>query len=228
MERYSRNLAVKGFSLEQQQILHNSSVLVIGAGGLGSAVLAYLTAAGIGSIGVVEYDTVNITNLQRQTLYCEADLGHNKGERAVARLRELNSTTNITLYNTKFTTDNGVEIASGYDIIIDCSDNYSARCAIDEVSRGLSIPFVYGSAEQLGGQIATFNSQGAGSYKELFAHPTADNSEIIGVLSPIPGIIGSLQALETIKQLTKMENNLSGKLLMFNLTTYETQIFEIH
>ncbi len=224
--RYSRNLAVEGFSEEKQQMLANSSVLVVGAGGLGSALLSYLVAAGVGKIGVVEYDTVNITNLQRQILYSESDIGCNKGAVAVNRLVALNGSCGIKHYNTKFTKDNGCDIARDYDIIVDCSDNYAARYAMDEVSRELGIPFVYGSAEQLGGQIATFNYNGGGSYSDLFSEDDSIK-DIIGVLSPIPGVIGSMQALEVINILTHNEDNLSGKLLLFDLKEYKTTIFSL-
>lgn len=225
--RYSRNLAVKDFTAEMQEKLKNSAVLVIGAGGLGSPLLSYLVAAGVGKIGVVEFDTVNITNLQRQILYREEDLGKNKGEIAVERLKALNSECEITLYNEKFTDKNGCDIAKGYDLIADCSDNYLARYAMDEVSRALKIPFVYASAEQLGGQISVFNYQGAGSYSDLFPEPPISDGEIIGVLSPMPGIVGAMQGLEIIKLLTGFGENLCGKLLIFSGKDYSMNIFEI-
>lgn len=225
--RYSRNLAVKNFTAEMQERLKNSAVLVIGAGGLGSPLLSYLVAAGIGKIGVVEFDTVNITNLQRQILYCEKDLCKNKGEIAIERLKEKNSTCDITLYNEKFTKENGIAIAKGYDLIADCSDNYDARYAMDRVSKELGIPFVYASAEQMGGQISIFNFNGAGSYEDLFPEPPTKDDNIIGVLSPIPGIIGSMQGLEIIKLLSGFGENLCGKLLLYNAKDYSVNVFEV-
>ncbi len=225
--RYSRNLAVDGFTPEMQSLINSSRVLVVGAGGLGSALLSYITAAGVGSVGVVEYDTVNITNLQRQILYTEKDLGCNKGAVAVARLSELNSQTKLTHYNTKFTISNGEEIAANYDMIVDCSDNYDARVAMDSVSRRLGIPFIYGSAEQLSGQISTFNYKGAGGYSTLFNEPESEEKTTIGVLSPVPGVIGSLQALEVIKIATNSDENLCGKLLIFDLNSYNITLFKV-
>lgn len=227
MVRYSRNINVEGFSCEMQETLMRSSVLVVGAGGLGSAVINYLAMAGIGKIGVVEFDTVSESNLQRQILFCEKNIGQNKGEIAIATIQSKNSKCQAVYHNTKFTQYNGLELASGYDIIVDCSDNYEARMAMDLVSKKLKIPFVYGSAEQLGGQISTFNYRGAGSYSDLFPElPASKDREILGVLSPIPGIVGSIQALEVIKILTDMSNNLSGKLMVIDGLGYGIEVFE--
>lgn len=227
MERYSRNLNVDGFTIEMQEKLAKSSVLVVGAGGLGSAVLNYLVAAGVGSIGIVEYDIVSESNLQRQIMYNERDLGLSKGEVSIKNISRKNSRCNVVLYNTKFNYVNGIEIASTYDIIVDCTDNYATRYIMDTISQELGIAFVYGSAEQLGGQISTFNHNGAGSYKELYPEPPKVKGGIIGVLSPMPGIIGSMQALEVIKILTGFSDNLCGKLLLFDGKTYSSTIFNL-
>lgn len=226
--RYSRNLNVENFTEEMQQRLFNSSVLVVGAGGLGSAVLSYLSMSGIGRIGVVEFDVVSESNLQRQILFSEEDLGRSKGAIAVETIRKKNSLCEALLYNTRFTHAEGLMIAKEYDVIVDCTDNYSARYAMDAVSKELGIPFVYGSAEQLHGQVSTFNHSGGGSYCDLYPEmPDSKEREILGVLSPIPGIVGSIQALEVIKLLSGMQNNLSGKLLMIDGTTYNTTIFNL-
>ena len=226
-ERYSRNLKVANFTPEMQEILINSSVLIIGAGGLGSPVISYLTASGIGRIGIVEFDTISSSNLQRQVLYTEEDLNKSKGEKAIESIKKHNINCDCKLYNTRFTLENGADIAKGYDVIVDCTDNYKARYAIDEVSLKLSIPFIYGSAEQMQGQISTFNYKNGKSYKSLFQNEPKVGNDNLGVLSPIPGIVGSLQALETIKILLSLEDNLSGKLLIFNGINYEITIFEI-
>lgn len=229
MFRYSRNLNVEGFTAEMQERLHSGSVLVVGAGGLGSAVLNYLAMAGVGRIGVVEYDTVSESNLQRQILYCESDIGKSKGEIAIRAILSKNHLCQAVFYNMKFTEAIGAIIAKGYQLIIDCSDNYEARYAMDNVSQKLGIPYIYGSAEQLRGQVSTFNHACAGSYGDLFgANAESEQREVIGVLSPIPGIIGSIQALEAIKLLTGIGNNLCGKLLVFDGVSYETTIFEIN
>lgn len=226
--RYSRNLNVEHFTESMQELLSNSSVLVVGAGGLGSAVISYLVMAGVGHIGVVEFDTVSESNLQRQIIYNESDVGESKGELAIKYIESKNSRCQTILYNTLFTHENGADIAKGYNLIIDCSDNYEARYAMDSISQQLGIPFIYGSAEQLGGQISTFNSSRGGSYRELFGECAQTKSrEVLGVLSPIPGIIGSIQALEAVKLLTGMSGNLSGKLLVFDGKNYETTILDI-
>lgn len=226
MTRYSRNLNVEGFTSAMQSKLHSSSVLVVGAGGLGSVVINYLAMAGVGRLGVVEYDVVSESNLQRQIMYCEDDLGKSKGEITLKNVRSKNSACEVILYNTKFTTECGIKIADGYDVIVDCTDNYTARYAMNSVSCFLGIPFVYGSAEQLSGQVSTFNFGGAGSYSDLYPEILeSKDCEVLGVLSPMPGIVGSYQALEVIKLLTGMEGNLCGKLLLIDGREYVTTIF---
>lgn len=226
--RYSRNLNVENFTEEMQQHLFSGSVLVVGAGGLGSAVISYLAMSGVGRIGVVEFDVVSESNLQRQILFCENDLGRSKGEIAVETITKKNRLCKATLYNQKFTYEEGLSIAKTYDVIVDCTDNYGARYAMDKVSKELGIPFVYGSAEQLQGQISTFNYGGAGSYRDLYPEtPDSKEREILGVLSPLPGIVGSIQALEVMKLLTGMKNNLCGKLLLIDGATYHSTMFDL-
>lgn len=226
-ERYSRNLGVKDFTPEMQSKLLRSSVLVVGAGGLGSVVLSYLSAVGVGHLGIVEFDVVSESNLQRQILYNENDLGRLKGEVAVERISQKNSQCKTTLYCSKLTNDNSNSIVKGYDLIVDCTDNYEARYVIDSASRSLSIPFIYGSAEQLVGQISTFNYKGGRSYCDLYPVPPQSDGAILGVLSPIPGIIGSLQALEAVKILLGLDGTLENRLLLFDGTTYQTLVFEM-
>lgn len=226
-ERYSRNLGVKDFTIEMQYKLQSSSVLVVGAGGLGSVVLSYLSAVGVGNLGIVEFDVVSESNLQRQILYNENDLGRLKGEVACERISLKNYLCETTLYSDKLTAENSNAIIKGYDLIVDCTDNYAARYVIDSASRSLSIPFIYGSAEQLTGQISTFNYKGGRSYSDLYPEPPKSDNLILGVLSPIPGIIGSLQALEAVKILLELGDTLENKLLLFDGVTYQTLIFDI-
>ncbi len=224
MQRYQRNVLCEGFSAESQQRLFSSSVLVVGAGGLGSVVLRNLAQAGVGRIGIFEFDSVSISNLQRQGLYTESDLSKSKAQIAKARLLEINSELVCELFEQKFTYQNGITIAGGYDIIVDCTDNYEARYCIDAVSKELSIPFVYGSVQNLEGQVSTFNHNGSMSYSDLFAPPQT-SLPIVGVLTPMPSIVGAVQALEAIKILTKAADNLVGSLWLFNGTDYTTTIF---
>lgn len=226
--RYSRNLAVDGFTPEMQEKLSTSSVLVIGAGGLGSAVINYLSAVGVGRIGIVEFDVVSESNLQRQILYTENEIGEPKGEVALRHVKKRNGNCNVVHYNMRFDAINGIDIAKSYDIIVDCSDNYTARYAIDTVSLQLHVPFVYGSAEQMSGQISTFNYKGGKSYHELYPTSPSERNGAIGVLSPMPGIIGAMQALEVIKLLVDLPDNLSNKLLLFNGIDYQISIFEMY
>ena len=226
MNRYERNILTEGFSQEKQQMLFDNRVLVVGAGGLGSVVLRYLASAGVGTIGVVEYDVVSLTNLQRQILYSEADLGCKKLEVVERELKNINSEIEYRFYNTKFSVENGAEIAKGYDIIVDCTDNFEARYAIDEISSILSVPFVYGAVQNMRGEVSTFNLNSKYGYRELYPEK-AKSVAIFGVLSPMPGIIGSLQALEVIKVLTNSSDSLSGKLLIFDGESYSTTIFGI-
>ena len=147
-ERYVRNLLVEDFTPEQQEKLLNGRVLVIGAGGLGSAVLHYLAAAGIGRLGIADSDIVSLSNLQRQVLYTEKDLGHPKAECAARKVKLINSDTNTDVYNSYITVENASQIIKKYDLTIDCSDNYPTRYLVDKICREFSIPFIYGSAEQ--------------------------------------------------------------------------------
>lgn len=226
LSRYERSLLVEGFNCQQQLMLKESSVLVIGAGGLGSAVLQYLVAAGVGCCGIAEYDVVSLSNLQRQVLYAESDLGHSKSEAAYKRLKLVNSNVDIVVHNMKVDVDNADELTSLYDVIIDCSDNYIVRYTVDNSCRKFNKPFIYGSIENMTGQISTFHYNGAKGYVDLFPY-SAPAKDKIGVLSPIPGIIGSLQALEAIKIITRCGDTLSNKLLVMNLKTYSFSIFEI-
>ena len=171
---------------------------MVGAGGLGSATLNYLAAAGVGRLRIVENDTVSLSNLQRQILYTTADLDAPKAEVAAARLSRLNPACRIEIRTDRLDGDNADEILSDCDVVVDCTDNYATRYAIDDFCSARRIPMVYGTAEQIGGQVSVFNTAGAGSYRSLYPEQPVQQP-IVGVLSPIVGVIGSLQALETIK-----------------------------
>ncbi len=232
LSRYERSLQVRDFGPESQQRLSAASVLVIGAGGLGSAVLSYLTAAGVGHIGIVDYDTVSLSNLQRQVLYVTQQIGKSKVVCAQERLQALNPHVDITVDNYKITVENASDIIQRYDIIIDCTDNYETRYLVDNICLKQSKPFIYGTAEQMEGQISTFHYLGAGGYSDLYprhSRPVSSAKEktSIGVLSPVPGIIGSLQALEAIKIITGLGDTLAGRLLTINFQTYRFSLFKL-
>ncbi len=222
-ELYARNLLVDGFSPQMQAKLLGSSVFVVGAGGLGGIVLSYLAAAGIGKIAICDGDVVSLSNLQRQILFSHNQIGQSKAQIATERLRAIQPKIEIECYDSFFTAENGARWAKGYDIIVDCSDNYKARYAIDQVCEELNIPMLYGTAEQLSGQVALLK---AGGYRKLFPS-VSDGENPPGVLTPMPGIVGSIQALETIKYLTQLSATLEQRLLTIDGLSYKISIFKI-
>ena len=216
-ERYQRNLLVDGFGEQGQSRLLESRVTVVGAGGLGSAVLNYLVAAGVGHIRIVESDTVSPSNLQRQVLYTTAEIGAPKAEAAAARLSRLNPGCRLEIV---------AERLHGSEAVVDCTDNYAARYVIDDYCASAGVPMVYGTAEQAGGQVSVFHARGAGGYRSLYPEEPPQK-EIVGVLSPVVGVIGSLQALETVKLLSGFGETLAGRLLVLDGRTMRVSIFEI-
>lgn len=226
-ERYSRHIILPEIGIEGQEKLNNAKVLVVGAGGLGSPLLLYLAAAGVGNIGIIDDDIVSLSNLQRQVLYKESDLGKPKVEKAKERLLENNKELKIQTYKTRFTSENANEIAKDYDIIADCTDNYDSRYIIDKVSRELKIPMVYASISKFTGQVSVFNYRGGKSYKDLFSEkPEIDENDTsrLGVLGVLPGIIGSIQANEVIKIILSTNGILNGKLFLFDSKTLESNV----
>jgi len=224
--RYSRHLLVPGFGEAEQAKLHDAKVLVVGAGGLGSAALSYLAAAGVGRIGIVEFDTVSISNLQRQILYTTPDLGQEKVEVAASRLRAINPEIQVITYNKKLTDENAGAIVAEYDLVVDCTDNYAARRVIDRFCSLLNKPMIYGSAQEAGGQVSVFHAGGSGSYTDLYPDPQ-DDGRPVGVLSPMPGIVGSLQAMEAIKLITGFGETLAGRLLTIDAKTMTFNVFHL-
>lgn len=224
-QRYARSIMVDGFTAEHQAMLRRASITVVGAGGLGSAVLSYLAAAGVGSITVIEHDTVNLSNLQRQILYSSSDIGHSKAAAAHGRLAGLNPEITVDTVADALTADNADELLACTDIVVDCTDNYRTRYVMDAVCSKLAIPLVYGTAQEWSGQVAVFNFGGAGSYAELFPEPQAQK-DAVGVISPVVGIIGSLQATEAIKLITGLGKPLTGTLLTVDARTMSFGRFE--
>ncbi|MEQ8220343.1 MAG: HesA/MoeB/ThiF family protein [Arenibacter sp.] len=231
--RYQRQTVLKEFGPEAQQKLKDSSVLVVGAGGLGIPALLYLNAMGVGNIGIVEQDIVEITNLQRQVLYTEADLGKPKIQVVLERLKLQNSSTNFKTFDTFLTRHNALEIIAQFDIVVDGSDNFPTRYLINDACVILKKPFVSGAIQGFEGQLSVFNYQGGPTYRCLFpnmpTHEEIPNCNENGVLGVIPGIIGNLQALEAVKSITGTGDVLNGKLLLFNglHQSYQTINFNI-
>jgi molybdopterin/thiamine biosynthesis adenylyltransferase len=226
LERYNRHIILPEIGIQGQTKLTKAKVLVVGAGGLGSPVLTYLSASGIGNIGIVDDDIVSLSNLQRQILYKISDINHIKADKAKERLLENNPDTKIDIYNTRITSENAIAIAKNYNIIVDCTDNYDSRYIIDTASKKLNIPMVYGSISQFSGQVSVFNYNGSKSYKDLFEEKTEideNDASRLGVLGVLPGIIGAIQANEVIKIVLAISGVLSNTLFLLNSKTMETK-----
>ena len=219
LERYIRQISLPGFGEAAQQKLQDASVLVIGVGGLGIPALQYLNGMGVGTLGMVEQDVIEVSNLQRQVLFSEADLGKQKLHVALKKLRAANSETKFKIYDTFLTRENALEIIKSFDIVVDATDNFPTRYLVNDACVILKKPLVYGALHGFEGHVSVFNYKGGPTYRCLFPNPP--NNDTIptcnehGVLGVIPGIIGSLQALEAIKCLTGIGEVLSGKLLLY-------------
>ena len=218
--RYSRHLLIPEVGLEGQRKLKSSSVLVIGTGGLGSPVSLYLTAAGVGRVGLVDYDVVDATNLQRQVLHGTSTVGKLKVESARNRLHDLNPTIQIDAYNEPFTSANAMRIAQDYDVIVDGTDNFPTRYLSNDVCVFLGKPNVYGSIFRFDWQASVFYAKEGPCYRCLFPEPPppglVPSCAEGGVLGILPATIGSIQATEALKLLLGIGSSLTGKLLLYN------------
>ena len=219
IQRFSRNILLPEVGLEWQQKLSDSSVLIIGVGGLGSIVSLYMAAAGVGKIGLVDYDVVDITNLQRQILHSESMLGKPKIESAQKKLLDLNPSLDLVVYEELFTSENALRIAEGYDLVIDGTDNFSTRYLVNDVCVMLEIPNVYGSVFRFEGQVSVFDAKDGPCYRCIFPQPPPPDlitsCAAGGVLGVIPGMIGILQATEALKLLLGIGTSLQGKMLLY-------------
>lgn len=219
-KRYNRHLILDKVGIEGQQRLKKARVLVIGSGGLGCPVLLYLTAAGVGNIGIIDFDTVDESNLQRQVLFTTEDIGKNKALIAKERLLARNNCIEITAYHEKLTTENALELFSQYDIIIDGTDNFSTRYLVNDACVISNKPLVYGAIFKFEGQVTVFNYQNGPTYRCLFPNPPKAGSvpscSDVGVLGVLPGLIGLQQANEALKIILQIGEVLSGKLTIYN------------
>ena len=227
IKRYKRHLLVKEIGGQGQQRLKRARVLIVGAGGLGSPLLMYLAAAGVGSIGIMDDDRVSIDNLQRQIAYKTSDVGALKAESAARLCRSLNPHVSVEAMPFRLTAENALSILSNFDIVADGSDNFRTRYLVNDACYFARKPLVFAALGQLDGYLSTFRAyekdkagQPLPSYRCLFPEPppagTVANCEEAGILGPVAGVIGTLQAVEIVKVILELPDTLTGKLLIYD------------
>ncbi|MEM9142332.1 MAG: HesA/MoeB/ThiF family protein [Bacteroidota bacterium] len=226
-ERYLRQTTLRDFGSGAQKRLSKAKVLVVGAGGLGAPVLTYLNAMGVGTLGIVDGDIVSLSNLHRQVLFDEGDVGRSKVRSVAQKLKAQNSDTYCILHDTFLSRENALEIIAPYDVVVDASDNFATRYLVNDACVIRNKPFVYGALHGFEGQLSVFNHANGPTYRCLFpempgpdAVPNCDENGVLGV---IPGIVGNLQALETVKVITGVGEVLSGKVLLFDGLSLNTR-----
>jgi len=223
LARYQRHLSLSGFGPEAQAKLQAARVLVIGAGGLGCPILLYLAAAGVGHLTVIDADTVDVSNLQRQILFTTGDAGQPKAEVAARRLLALNPCIEIVPLVARLTRANALDLIRAHDVVVDGSDNFATRYLVNDACVLAGKPLIYGAIQGFEGQASVFNFKNGPTYRCLFPEPpaagTVPNCSEAGVLGVLPGLIGTVQATETIKVLTGIGEPLSGRLLLWNSLT---------
>lgn len=226
--RYADTILIKEIGIEGQRILKSSSVLVIGAGGLGSPVMYYLCASGVGRIGIMDSDVVNLSNLQRQIIYGTDQLGLLKTESAKQKLSQLNPLIKLETYPETLSQENGEKIIPKYDVVIGSTDNYESYALINKLCVQFEKPYVFGAVSQFEGQVGVFWSPESACYECVFAKNKYIESKsypFSGIFSPLPGVIGSLQACEALKLLLGIGDKLISKLLICNV--FEGKFFNI-
>lgn len=235
-ERYSRQIILKEFGHAAQEKLSAAKVIVVGAGGLGCPAMQYLAAAGVGTIGIVDFDVVEISNLQRQTIYSVADIGKSKAERTAEILSRFNPDLRIHAYNFKLDSRNAWNIINEYDVVLDGTDNFSTRYLVNDACVLLGKPLVYGAVLRFEGQVGVFNFAGKHdsyktNYRDLFPKPplpeTVPSCNEAGVIGVLPGIIGTMQAGEVIKIITGIGESLANKIITYNLLSNSMNEFGI-
>lgn len=232
IRRYSRHIILPDVGGKGQRKLLDSKVLLIGAGGLGSPAALYLAAAGVGQLGIVDFDTVDLSNLQRQVIHGMDDIGRYKTESAKLSIANMNPDVNVVEYREPINSENAERIVSQYDVVVDGTDNFPSRYLMNDVTVWLKKPLVYGSIFQFDGQMTVFNShEGGPCYRCLYPFPPPPGSvpscQQAGVIGILPGIVGSIQAAEAIKLVLGIGESLSGRLLTFealSMQFYELKI----
>jgi len=231
LRRYSRQLLLPSFGMEGQRRLAASRALIVGAGGLGSPAALYLAAAGVGTIGVVEFDRIDESNLHRQLLYSSADIGRKKIDVALERIVATNPHVSVECFDARLTSSNALSIMDGFHVVIDGSDNFPTRYLVNDAAVILGIPSVYGSVHRFEGQLSVFGAEGGPCYRCLFRDPpptgAIPNCAEAGVLGVLPGIIGTLQATEAIKLVTGIGDPLIGRLLLFDALAMNFRTIEL-
>ena len=231
ISRYARHITLPGFGRKGQEKLKNSRVLIVGTGGLGSPISLYLAAAGVGNIGLIDFDIVESSNLQRQIVHSIKSVGMSKVTSAKRRLLDLNKHINIITYETKIDIDNARELVQSYDLVVDGTDNFSTRYIVNDACSLANKPLVYGAVYQFDGQASVFNHDGGPCYSCVFPHipppelsPNCNSAGVIGVL---PGVIGLIQATESLKLILGMGDSLSGRLLKYDAMSMKFSEIEI-
>jgi molybdopterin/thiamine biosynthesis adenylyltransferase len=224
--RYSRHIILPTIGAAGQRKLMDAKVVCVGAGGLGSPVVMYLAAAGVGTLGIVDFDRVDLTNLQRQILHDTDDVGRLKVDSAADRINGINPEVKVIKHDVILNSDNALDVLGRYDVVVDGSDNFPVRYLVNDATQMLGKPLVYGSIFQFDGQATVFLAgQGTPCYRCLFPEPpppgTVPSCAEGGVFGVLPGIVGSIQAVEAIKLITGVGEPLVGKLLLFNALDME-------
>lgn len=218
--RYARHLALRDVGIEGQERLRDSRILLVGAGGLGSPAALYLAAAGVGTLGVVDADRVDATNLQRQIAHGTADLGRLKVESAAERIRDLNPHVQVVEHPVRIDRTNALDLVKGYDLVIDGSDNFPTRYLVNDACVFTGVPFVYGAILRWDGQVSLFATPDGPCYRCLFREPPppglVPSCSDAGVFGVLPGVVGSMQALEALKWVLRTGDSLAGRLLLFD------------
>ena len=229
IERYSRHILLADVGIEGQEKIHAAKVLIVGAGGLGAPVSLYLAAAGVGTIGIVDFDVVDVSNLQRQICHFTEDVGRPKVESAAAKIKAINPHVNVITYNDLFRADNALDIVKDYDFVVDGTDNFSARFAVSDACCRLGIPYVYGAVNALEGQVSVLCC-GHATYRTLYPDEQATlamphpGKAVVGVT---PALVGSVQASQVLQLVCGYGTPLVDKLWTVDLRTLQTFVIDL-